>query len=106
MAPNVRFGFKADIALASMSLRPVLAQRRHGSETDKCMLLAGSSRHRSRPAPGLGVSQQVPNAKLPEKKGPRRMGGAPPVTLTGSTKRRRSAVFELFQLEHVKSTEG
>ena len=40
-ATNVRFGFKADIALASLSLRLVLAQSRHRSETDKCMLLAG-----------------------------------------------------------------
>ena len=70
------------------------------------MYALDSSRHRSRPALGLGVSQRVPNEKLLEKKGPRRMGAAPPVTLTGSTKRRRSAVFELFQLEHVKSTKG
>jgi hypothetical protein len=34
------------------------------------------------------------------------MGAAPPVILTGSTKRWTSAVFELFQLEHVKLTEG
>ena len=70
------------------------------------MYALGSSRHRSRPALGLGVSQQVPNAKLLEKKGPRWMGAARPVILAGSTKRRTSAVFELFQLEHVKSTEG
>jgi len=56
MAPNVRFGFKPDIALASSSLRPVLAQSRHRLETDKFMLL------------GLGVSQQVANAKLLAKK--------------------------------------
>jgi hypothetical protein len=56
---------------------------------------------------GLGVSQQqVANAKLLAKKGPRRMGAARPVILTGSTKRWTSAVFEPFQLEHVKSTEG
>ena len=34
------------------------------------------------------------------------MGAARPVILAGSTKRSTSAVFELFQLEHVKSTEG
>lgn len=67
------------------------------------MLLAG---YRSRPALGLGVSLRVPNAKLVEKKGPRRMGAARAMTLAGSTKRRTSAVFELFQPEHVKSTEG
>jgi hypothetical protein len=34
------------------------------------------------------------------------MGAARPVILTGPTKRGTSAVFELFQLEHVKSPEG
>ena len=104
MAPNVRFGFKADIALVSLSLRPVLAQSRHRSETDKCMLLAvadiGASRSGSR-----SVATEVPNAKLLEKKMVR-VGWARPVILTGSTKRRTSSLFELFQLEHVKSTEG
>jgi hypothetical protein len=45
--------------------------------------------------------------KLLEKKmGRIGTGAARSVILAGSTKRRTSALFELFQLEHVRSTEG
>ena len=67
MAPNGRFGLKADIALASLSLRPVLAQSRHRSGTDKCMLWVaadiGAARSGSR-----SVATEVPNANCLKKK--------------------------------------
>ena len=85
MAPNVRFGFKADIALASLSLRPFWHKAGIGRKPTNVCFWLDSSRHRSGPALGLGVSQPKFRTQNCSRKNMGRVGmsAARPVILTG-----------------------